>query len=636
MVVLAGLGIWLALPAWNVAPEPPRLSVDANGKSSGPRLERRREWALLPVERVAPHGTDDPPLGMRSPLDDERPLEAGSRPSVGALPSDLVIAICDVLDAPLAGVRVTLRPGTHDQRAGVTGDNGEVTFDDLAAGRYAYRVQAPGYPPLRAAAALELAAGEMRRLELQVADHDRDILGRVLDQHGAPVAGLEVRARLYRPARAATLLIPRSQAEQRGETGVDGAFEISGLQDGEYQLRTLADGLHPSAQAIVRAGADAVLMTVARRTELHVFGQVASAAGELLAGASVAQFGSPGGRTRTDQEGRYELLVAGGDEAGHDQITFRADGYRTERLNIGTVEPDGSAELRLDATLEPVGRTVTVEGHLIDERGGPVAGERAYLYSPSLRAHYQAVSGVDGLLAFAAVAAGPDYGLRISPRGPYKAYTKVALDLSADTAGLEITLETLALGRLSGRMIDLTGAAVAGFSLRLISADALARWHLVRGDATGYFEVDEVPEGALILETASTPRLRIDGIRVDADANVFVEPVLDWGTAALEGRVIDGHGQAVAGARVDLHWQHERGGVSSRAVRSTVTDGTGGFLFSRLGPGGMRWLEVRATGHDAMQRPLDLEQSRVEVRLPSIAEAELQPLEPSEAGIKQP
>jgi hypothetical protein len=63
--------------------------------------------------------------------------------------------------------------------------------------------------------------------------------------------------------------------------------------------------------------------------------------------------------------------------------------------------------------------------------------------------------------------------------------------------------------------------------------------------------------------------------------------------------------------------------VSSRAVWSTVTDGTGGFLFSRLGPGGMRWLEVRATGHGTTQRTLQPEQSQVEVRLRSMAETPL-------------
>jgi Carboxypeptidase regulatory-like domain len=334
-------------------------------------------------------------------------------------------------------LRVTLRPGTHDQRAGVTGDNGEVAFDDLAAGRYAYRVQALGYPPLRAAAALELAAGEMRRLELQVADHDRDILGRVLDQHGVPVAGLEVRARLYRAARAATLLIPRSQAEQRDETSVDGSFGISGLQDGEYELRTLADGLHESAKAIVRAGADAVVLTVAEHAELRIFGQVASAAGDLLAGASVAQFGSPSRRTRTDEEGRYELLLAARNRVGHDRITFRADGYLTERLDVVAAEPDTPADLRLDATLEPISQTVLVEGHLIDERGGPVTGERVSLYSPRLGTHYQALSSADGSAVFPAVAASPDYVVRISPRGPYKGYA-APLDLSVDTSELEI------------------------------------------------------------------------------------------------------------------------------------------------------------------------------------------------------
>ncbi len=622
VAVLAGLGIWLALPLWNVEPAP-RLSAAANGEAGDRRIEGEGEPASASVERTAPRGADRP-IEARSQADDQLlVIEAGPRPSRrGAPPSSLVIAIRNFLDEPLAGVRVTLRPGARDRRTGTTGGHGEVAFADLAAGRYAYRVEAAGHPQLRAAAALELAAGEMRRLELRIADHDRAILGRVLDQDGAPVVGLEVKARRYRPTRDATVLVPRSQAEQRAETDADGWFEISGLQEGEYEVRTLADDLYGSAKAIVHAGADAVRLTVVERAELRVFGQVTSATGELLAGASVVQFGSPGRRTRTDQEGRYELLVAGGDEVGHHRFAFRADGHLTERLDVGAAEIEGRADLRLDATLEPIGRTVTVDGHLMDERGGPVAGERMSLYSPSLGTHYQAVSSAHGSVVFPAVAASADYRVRISPRGPYKVYTETAVDLSADTAGLDIVLETLALGSLSGRMVDQTGAAVAGFGLRLTSANAPVRSDQVRGDAEGYFEVAEVPEGELLLQTAAMPRFRIDGVRIDGDAETYVQLVLDWGTAALEGQVVDGNGQAIAGAWVELYWQHEGGGVHSRAVRSTTTDGAGGFVFSRLGPGSTRRLEVRATGHGSTQRMLDPEQSRVEVRLRSMAETE--------------
>ena len=541
IVMLAGFAIWQSVPVWNVEPTP-QVRVDASGRSDEPRVETRREPPSMPFEQVAPRGAVDPTIEARSRVDDHQLLmtEAAPRSRHGdGLPSNLVIAIRNFLDAPLAGVRVTLQPGSRDRRTGVTGGNGEVSFDHLAAGRYTYRVKAPGQPQLRAAAALELAAGEMRRLELQIADRERSILGQVLDQQGTPVGGLEVKAQLYRPARDGTLLMPRSQAEQRDETGANGSFEISELQDGEYEVRTVAGDDYGSAKAIVRAGADAVLLTVPKRAELRVFGQVASGAGELLPGVSVAQFGSPGRRTRTDEEGRYELLVTAGDGSGLAGITFRAEGYLAERGDVSASEGAGLAELRVDAKLEPVGQTAAVQGHLLDERYEPVAGEHVYLYSPRLRTHYQAVSSPDGTVVFPAVAARPDYPVRVSPHGPCKGYTKAALDLSADTSGLEIVLETLALGKLSGRMVDVTGAPVAGFSLRLISADAPARWREVRGDAEGYFQVDEVPEGEPDLQTASAPKLRIAGVWVDAQAEADVDLVLDWGTAALDGRVVD-------------------------------------------------------------------------------------------------
>jgi protocatechuate 3,4-dioxygenase beta subunit len=614
MLVLAGLAAWLTAPVWQVAPTQ-RSAIDARRGPDEPRNDGRRGSAPVPVAQIAPAAA--PPIPGAAFVAYE--YGAAGRRTGGGLPSSLVIAVRDALDMPLAGVRITLRPGTPDRRSAVTGSSGEVGFDRLDAGRYPYHLEGPGQWQARAAGALELAAGEMRRVELQLAGRNRAIFGRVLDRQGTPVAGLEVKARLYRPARDATVLIPRSQARQRSETGDDGWFEIAGLEDGEYQVRTVPDGFHDAATAIVRAGAEDVVLSVARRAELRVYGRVTTATGVSLADVRVAQAGSHGRRARTDHEGRYELVVAG-DEADHEQITFNADGYLAQRLDVAAAEPGNGADRHLDVMLAPIEDTVKLTAQLTDEGGAPVPGERVYLYSRGLGTHYQTISGSDGSVIFPKIAAGSDYDLRISPRGPYRAHSERALDLSVDMPGLAIVLQTLALGHLSGRMVDAEGRPVPDFGLRITSADAPARWRQVSGDADGYFELDEVPEGELILQAASMPRLRIDGVMVDAAADTYAELVLDWGTVVLDGRVVDADGRAVASARVDLYWEHERDGIASRALWSTFTDSAGRFGFSRLGPAATRRLVVSAADQAPIQQTVAAERSWVEVRLRPPAE----------------
>jgi len=111
----------------------------------------------------------------RAPLEE---IEAVPRP---ALPASLVLRIGDRDRNPLAGARVTLLAGARQarslagarqERSAVTGGDGEVAFENLAAGRYGYRIAAPGRPEVRAAVALQLAAGATRVIELTLGDYD--------------------------------------------------------------------------------------------------------------------------------------------------------------------------------------------------------------------------------------------------------------------------------------------------------------------------------------------------------------------------------------------------------------------------------------------------------------------------------
>lgn len=595
-LVLAA-GLVATLVSWLVGEvSAPRVSSDPDTVAADPEGERRQGGLVGGPEPGIESGRR---VEAPAPREDQLVAARGS----------LLFVIRDSLDSPVPGVWVSLDWGSR-QRSTVTGSGGEAAFEDLAAGRYAYRVEAPAHPLLTAAAPLQLQAGELRRLELRLGEFDRVVAGRVVDQDDASVAGLAVRARLYRPPADPSTLVPQSQADQRAETAADGSFEIGGLREGEYEVRTIATERYPSAKAIVRAGTDSVLLTLVERRELAVFGQVTSADGEPLTGVRVVHLGQPSRRTRTDGEGWYELLVAVR-EGQVPRLRFDLEGYQAERVDLNDAAL-GANDARLDAMLMPVSDTVEVSAHLLDEQGAPVAGERVYLHSPGLRTHYQAVSGAAGTARFPEVAASADYRARVAPRGPYKDYAR-SVDLSGGAA-LEIVLEPLAVGALSGHMIDPAGEPVPQFSLRLYSADARAKRRQVSGDADGYFEIAEVPAGPLTLQAVSTPQLQITGVEVDDGANTYVELVLDWGDAMLEGWVIDANDDPVAGADVDLYWTRNEGPVHSRSARRTFTDGRGAFLFSRLGRATHR-LEVTAPGHVRHQQTVQTDTPWVEVRL---------------------
>ena len=90
--------------------------------------------------------------------------------------------------------------------------------------------------------------------------------------------------------------------------------------------------------------------------------------------------------------------------------------------------------------------------------------------------------------------------------------------------------------------------------------------------------------------------------------------VLDWGEAALAGRVPGADGRPVPGAAVALGWAQSTGSAQSCAERRATTDGIGAFGFSQLGPG-PHDLKVSAAGHRPQQQTVQAGIDWTEIRL---------------------
>jgi hypothetical protein len=167
--------------------------------------------------------------------------------------------------------------------------------------------------------------------------------------------------------------------------------------------------------------------------------------------------------------------------------------------------------------LEPVQELVEVSGTVLSNKGKPVPGETVQFYSEAARQRYSAVSDRNGAFWIDEVETSSDYLLAVHPRDKWRDFTRHGVEIALGGADLEVVLEPLNLGSLTGQMVDPTGQPVPQFSLWLRNPGALNQPALlVTGDGQGYFRVDEIEAGALIFETRSSPLYRISGIHLSA------------------------------------------------------------------------------------------------------------------------
>jgi len=413
------------------------------------------------------------------------------------------------------------------------------------------------------------------------------ISGLVVDEAGRGVAGIEVAAFLKNPFPADEDSPARKNERERNIlTDFEGYYEFRGVDDGEYRIGTQPNDFYEAAQAVVRAGAEtADLVVRERRPDVGVYGTVRSDEGPLD-NVQVQVIGQSSGAVLTDGEGFYELDVEVSRSKPAYTLRFVRDGYREKRPVIKTQEMAGPGQIRVDAELEPVQELVEVSGTVLSNKGKPIPGETVQLYSESTRQRHSAVSDRNGAFWVDEVETSSDYLLSVRPRDKWRDFVTHGVEIALGGADLEVVLEPLNLGSLTGQMVDPNGQPVPEFSLWLRNPDAINQPHLlVTGDQQGYFRVDEIEAGALIFETRSSPLYRISGIHLSAGEKKEISLVLDWGNNQVMGLVVDDAGRPVTASELFVNSFRRYNGVRAHAVRRAITDEAGFFLFTRVGPG---------------------------------------------------
>lgn len=436
-------------------------------------------------------------------------------------------------------------------------------------------------------------------------DHDshvesqtEQLAGQVLFTNGRPASGVVVEATALQlfPDKE-TGAAPISNTAGRAVADAAGQFAIAGLADGEYELRAIGPSAKPViAVSVVRAGSRAVRLVLGQEVEVWIDGYVSSQEGGPLDQVAVHA---------GDGEGPADVSGADGSFGFYHRVltdrpstlTLVKEGFADARASIDADARDEQNVLPIDVTMQPVLASIRVAGEVRDEAGNGLAGRSLYLQSGNSK--YRAVSDGAGAFVIEGIQRPGAYRMWVSAGDGYGGYTEPFLKVPmSGIRGLEIVLQRLGGGRVSGQMVDPRGRAVPNFTLTIGSESAPGETVAVTSDAQGNFLAEDVPQGRLRIQSSSFPRFVTSGVTLSPGGEIEVRPVLDVGDEQLAGRVIGDAGVPIAGADVTLSWVRKQGSMTHESLRKSVTDTRGDFVFFALGEVDYD-LIVRAARHES-------------------------------------
>lgn len=229
-------------------------------------------------------------------------------------------------EADCAGIEVTLLNqslATIDQM--VTGSTGEFAFPQVEPGGYWVRANSSGYIDVYAEVTVtseEIAEVNLELLPVGSAVDLGGISGRVVTQAKLPLEGATVS--LYSPVDNVTPIMIEI-------VGLDGAFEFSDLESGEFKLEMSADGFdNQSVYVMLNTGEVADLGDIALLSDMpvgYITGTLENSDNESIAGVTV-EVRASGSDTilaegETDSDGVF--LITGFDDGDYN-LTFVLDG----------------------------------------------------------------------------------------------------------------------------------------------------------------------------------------------------------------------------------------------------------------------------------------------------------------------
>ncbi len=559
----------------------------AAGVGGGPSSKNGRVAAPRRVDGpiAGRHGGRRPDDAGTAPAD--RANDAAKPPTPGSPsgPASLLVAVDGADGLAAAGVEVTLVSGAR-RPSRTTDAEGVVVFGDLPAGAYTLLLDSADLPQLGGDRAVTLSPGEEREIHVVLAPVDREISGRVLDARGEPVPDAEVTITsiglepdALQPDAIRLLAASR---DSRTSTDESGRFRLSGLTDGEYRLEiTAPEGA--SARHDVMAPSEGIDLVVHDEKSIVAAGRVTSS-GKPIAGAWILVSGQRG-RARTGEAGDFRIeLSLRGSPAEMVTFTARKEGYVDAETSFRLADLGQREDLAFEFELEPAGELAEVSGRLTDSTGTAVAGETVFLRSAETGLRYQGVSAADGSYRIDDVLTGV-YRLWVYPRGGHRDEVIDTLDVRPGANRVDLVLEALGSGALSGTLVDADGDPVPRFTFTVRSTLSFASSVVGTTDDRGRFRLQSVPSGNLVLETRTIPRVRVHGIRLEDGGEATVRVPLGFGDRTLRGRVVSGAGRGVPGAHVSFTWSARADGLQSTLTHETVAGQDGRFEVEGLAPG---------------------------------------------------
>ena len=395
------------------------------------------------------------------------------------------------------------------------------------------------------------------------------ISGRVMDDQGEPVAGAEVLATQQPDGRG------HAGGQQfQGHTAVDGWFTLADLPSADYII-SARDPVSGASSNSVRAsiGTALVDLMIPLLNEVLLFGAVTDSEQQPVAGVRLVLAPSALS-TRSDELGVYLLSAQLRNQQSY-QLIAEHNAYADAGVPLPEQDWRQIPEWQQDVQLKRQDAT-TVSGRLVDDAGAAVSDENLYLQGQ--RNSFQARADAAGNFIFKAVVPGPGYQLTVSPQRGYGSYKQSGIDVPvAGLSGLEVMLEALDEGQVTGQFVDPFGAPLPGFSAALLVQRFRAT---VQADAQGRFMLDEVPAGEVQLRNDSMGRSSTRGARLTAGGQLQLQAVVDVGRAQYVGTVLNEVGMPVPGATATLLWRRQHQGLLHESARTAISDASGRFAFT--------------------------------------------------------
>ena len=381
-----------------------------------------------------------------------------------------------------------------------------------------------------------------------------------------------------------------------------GGFTFSDLDEGEYELAVEQDEQHYPALQRVRAGVANAELVLQRIRSVTVYGIVSDETGNPLEGVRIQILGE-NALVRSDPTGAYSIQ-AGPSKAGQAPvIDFSLRDYRETRERVEGALNTETDEVQLNVKMERDSNAskVAVSGRVSGPTGEPVDGAGVWLSSSQLQTVESTRSSTSGEYRFNSIETGDAYVLGVDPVEGYTAFRSDPLSIGPGDFYYDVTLDAAGFSNLSGTVTDLNGSPLRNFTLWLRSIDVASHPSIpVQTDGAGGFRLENIPAGAIELETRSQPWLDVTGIVLAPGQSRHVNLPLDWGRNWLLGQVVDDKGEPVSRAQVILRWTQNYFDFRSESRREVMSDQQGYFALSNL-DAQEYILTVQAAGYESFR-----------------------------------